>query len=287
MTTTEEASEDGYERRAHDGSSDLEGLPLGALVALVAGARLALSGPSPERAMGAARLEARARHGAAPPWCERATAPGATARASKEVAAAFGERGPNVVASTTSTLVASGVDDAPATAVRLAELARSSAQRIAVHFGLDEAAAQRVAAAFELGRRVERSRRDVAQALRAPSAVHELMLPELRGVQRECFHVLLLDGKHRLKRRERISEGTLTQSLVHPREVFGPALRECAAALIVVHNHPSGDPEPSREDLLVTRRLIETGEILGIPLLDHVVIADESYVSLRERMKFA
>jgi DNA repair protein RadC len=73
---------------------------------------------------------------------------------------------------------------------------------------------------------------------------------------------------------------------VHPREVFGPAVREGAAALIVVHNHPSGDPEPSAEDLSVTRRLIEAGELLGVPLLDHVVVGDVGYVSIRERMRF-
>ena len=75
-------------------------------------------------------------------------------------------------------------------------------------------------------------------------------------------------------------------SLVHPREVFGPALREGAAALIVVHNHPSGVPEPSAEDVAVTRRLIEAGQLLGVPLLDHVVVAAEGYVSIRERIRF-
>ncbi len=98
--------------------------------------------------------------------------------------------------------------------------------------------------------------------------------------------MLLLDGKHRLRRREQVSQGTLTSSLVHPREVFGPAIREGAAALIVVHNHPSGDPEPSAEDLAVTRRLVEVGRILGVPLLDHVVIADAGYVSIRDRINF-
>jgi DNA repair protein RadC len=80
--------------------------------------------------------------------------------------------------------------------------------------------------------------------------------------------------------------GTLTTSLVHPREVFRSAVREAAAALIAVHNHPSGDPEPSAEDLEVTRRLIEAGRLLGIPLLDHVVVGDGAWVSLRERMPF-
>lgn len=172
--------------------------------------------------------------------------------------------------------------DAP----EIATLARKSAIHLRREFQLSRAAAARLAAAFALGRRVEASVREPRRSLRSPALVHDLMAGELRGLERESFHALLLDGKHRLRRRQRVSEGTLTTSLVHPREVFGPALREGAAALIVVHNHPSGDPEPSSEDLAVTRRLIEVGKLLGVPLLDHVVIADERYVSIRERMRF-
>jgi DNA repair protein RadC len=172
--------------------------------------------------------------------------------------------------------------DAP----EIALLARRSATHLRREFDLSRAAAARLAAAFALGRRVEASVREPRRSLRSPALVHDLMVGELRGQERESFHALLLDGKHRLRRRQRISEGTLTTSLVHPREVFAPALREGAAALIVVHNHPSGDPEPSTEDLAVTRRLIEVGKLLGIPLLDHVVVADERYVSIRERMRF-
>jgi DNA repair protein RadC len=119
-----------------------------------------------------------------------------------------------------------------------------------------------------------------------PRHVHDLLWSEVVGLDRETFHVLVLDGKHRLRRRERISEGTLTTSLVHPREVFGLALREGAAALIVAHNHPSGDPEPSSEDLAVTRRLVSAGRLVGVPLLDHVVVAAGGYVSMRERLDF-
>ncbi|MCA9573523.1 MAG: JAB domain-containing protein, partial [Myxococcales bacterium] len=83
-----------------------------------------------------------------------------------------------------------------------------------------------------------------------------------------------------------VSVGTLTTSLVHPREVFGPALSDAAAALIVVHNHPSGDPSPSQEDVEITKRLIEVGRLLGVPLLDHVVVGEGRFVSLRERLDF-
>jgi len=144
----------------------------------------------------------------------------------------------------------------------------------------------RLAAAFELGRRVGVAGRSSRPCLNDPKGVNELLASEVCGLGQETFHVLLLDGKHRLRRRERISEGTLNSSLVHPREVFGPAIREGAAALIVAHNHPSGDPEPSAEDLAVTRRLIEAGRLLGVPLLDHVVIGAQSYVSIRDRIRF-
>ena len=134
---------------------------------------------------------------------------------------------------------------------------------------------------------MERDRGPVRAALRTGDAVYRLMAPDLRGLRRETFHVLLLDTKHRLRERFRVSEGTLSTSLVHPREVFGPAVRSGAAAVIAVHNHPSGDPEPSGEDLEVTRRLLRAGQILGIPLLDHLVIGASSWTSIRERIDFS
>ena len=182
--------------------------------------------------------------------------------------------------------------DAVAAAVRLgaigdlASLARASAGSLRIQGGLSSAAAARLAAAFALGRKVQAASRPARPSLRSAARVHELLAPELRGLSQETFHVLLLDGKHRLLRLQRVSEGTLTSSLVHPREVFGPAVREAAAAVIVAHNHPSGDPEPSAEDLAVTRRLIEAGRILGMPLLDHIVIGDSSFVSIRDRISF-
>jgi len=166
---------------------------------------------------------------------------------------------------------------------QLVELARFSAGRFVAELGLSHAAARRLAAAFELGRRVEAARRAPRRSVRTPRRVFETVLPLLRGAEQELFLVLLLDAKHALQRTARVSHGTLTTSLVHPREVFAPAVREAAAAIVVVHNHPSGDPEPSREDLDVTRRLSDAGRLLGIPLVDHVVVGEGSFVSLRER----
>jgi DNA repair protein RadC len=143
--------------------------------------------------------------------------------------------------------------------------------------------ALRLAAALELGRRAERARSDLSTRLPidGPTRALHWFAPHFRGERQECFAVLLLDGRHRVKRLVPVGRGTLTASLVHPREVFGPAVREGAAAVLVAHNHPSGDPEPSAEDLAVTRRLGRSGRLLGIPLLDHLVVAGSAFRSLR------
>lgn len=154
---------------------------------------------------------------------------------------------------------------------------------LARHLDLTSAGAQRLAAAFELGRRVEQARIGPRPSLDTPERANAVFMPHLRGQLRESLWAALLDGRHRLLKLERISEGTLTTSLVHPREVFARALAAPAAALIVAHNHPSGDPAPSAEDREVTRRLHAAGELLGIPLLDHLVVSDGGFVSIRER----
>ncbi len=163
-------------------------------------------------------------------------------------------------------------------------LAGASARRLARELGLPPARAARVVAAFALARALQRERRPRRLALDSARAVHERCAPLVARLEHERFLALLLDGRHRLLRVVEVSQGTLTSSLVHPREVFAEAVREAAGALIVVHNHPSGDPEPSAEDLEVTRRLHAAGALLGIPLLDHVVVAEEGFVSLRERL---
>lgn len=168
----------------------------------------------------------------------------------------------------------------------LATLSRLPAGTLQALASLTEQQARRLAACFALGRAVEQARPAPERSLRHPADVARLMGPVLRGLEREAFHVLLLDSKHRLRARREVSVGTLTTSIVHPREVFRDAVRFSAAAVVAVHNHPSGDPEPSAEDREVTRRLIECGELLGIPLLDHVVIGDGRWVSLRERLAF-
>jgi len=165
----------------------------------------------------------------------------------------------------------------------LIELSRLEVPELVAELGLEPGAARRIHAAFSLGRAVDQARRPERVALRSARGVFELLRPRLLGLEQETFWSLLLDGKQRLRRLVPVTMGTLTASLVHPREVFRSAVREAAAALIVAHNHPSGDPEPSAEDLAVTERLKHAGDVLGIPLQDHVILGDDGYVSLRER----
>jgi DNA repair protein RadC len=161
-------------------------------------------------------------------------------------------------------------------------LACSTASELELHDGVGPAKAASVLAALEIGRRVATRRLDPGDGILGPADVFRHFHPRLRDASRECFLALLLDGRHRVIGEAEISHGTLTASLVHPREVFRPALRAGAAAIVVVHNHPSGDPTPSREDRRVTERLSRAGELLGIPLLDHVVVAEHGYRSLKE-----
>jgi DNA repair protein RadC len=179
--------------------------------------------------------------------------------------------------------------DALAVASRLLErhggilgLARASRRELSSLAGVGPAKQATLRAAFELGRRLAAGRLAPGTALRGPADVFRHFHPMLRDAAHERFLVVLLDGRHRLLRHELVSQGTLTASLVHPREVFRPALRESAAALVLVHNHPSGDPAPSAEDREVTARLVRAGELLGIPVIDHVVVAERGYASLRE-----
>lgn len=119
--------------------------------------------------------------------------------------------------------------------------------------------------------------------IRSPQDVYNLLGPSLRDEKREHFIALLIDTKGGVLRAHTVSIGDLSSSLVHPREVFVEAIRSSAASLIVAHNHPSGDPTPSPEDTAVTRRLREAGQLIGIELLDHVVLGDARWVSLREK----
>lgn len=133
----------------------------------------------------------------------------------------------------------------------------------------------------ELTKRRYRGRK--LKEIRGPDDVVAVVGPKLRKEQREHFLVLLLNARHEVLARETVSIGSLNASIVHPREVFKPALLASAASIVLVHNHPSGDPEPSEEDLSITKRLVDAGELLGIGVLDHVIVASRGVVSLRSR----
>jgi DNA repair protein RadC len=148
--------------------------------------------------------------------------------------------------------------------------------------GIGAATAARVAAALEIGRRLQQERRERQPALSSPRAVWRHLALELRDRERERFLALCLNTRNELIREVVISVGSLNASIVHPREVFKPALACSAAGLVIAHNHPSGDPAPSREDREVTRAISEAGRILDIPLHDHVIIGADSYFSFKD-----
>ncbi len=149
--------------------------------------------------------------------------------------------------------------------------------------GLGPAKATRVLAALELGGRLASEPREPAAVFRTPEDAARYLLPRYSARPVETFGVLALDVRHRLKKESVVSVGCLTSSLVHPREVFKEAVAARAAALVLFHNHPSGDPEPSDEDLALTRRLAAAGRLMGIEVLDHVVLGAGRSVSLKQR----
>jgi DNA repair protein RadC len=165
----------------------------------------------------------------------------------------------------------------------LAGLATTEATELACTPGVGPAKSATLTAALELGRRLAARRLRPGDPVRGPADVFRHFHARLRHARHERFLVVLLDGRHRMMREVVISQGTLTASLVHPREVFRPALREAAAAVVLVHNHPSGDPTPSPDDLHLTAAALAAGRLLDIQLLDHLVIGHDAFVSLRDR----
>ena len=152
--------------------------------------------------------------------------------------------------------------------------------------GIGSARAAQILAAVELGRRtLTRAARERVQIV-SPRAAAEFLLPQYGNRPVEQFGVLLLDTKHRVLRTLVLSVGTLDASIVHPREVFGAAAAAGAAALVLFHNHPSGDPKPSQDDVQLTRRLATAGVLMGIDVIDHVILADVRYYSFKEEGTF-
>jgi DNA repair protein RadC len=149
--------------------------------------------------------------------------------------------------------------------------------------GLGPAKIAQLKACLEIARRVNGQKWESGQPLRSSEEVFHHFRESLEKEKREIFFVVLLNNKNKKIREVKVSEGSLTASLVHPREVYNPVIRESAAAVIFVHNHPSGDPAPSPEDIEITRRLKEVGEVMGIRVLDHVVIGHGRHFSFKDR----
>ncbi len=148
--------------------------------------------------------------------------------------------------------------------------------------GVGEARAVAVHAALELGRRMASEAREAGAPVRSPRDVAAIFAPRLQDLPVEEFHVAILDAQHRLERDVLVTRGLLDTSLVHPREVFREAIAERAATVVLVHNHPSGDPSPSPQDRTVTEQLVAAGRLLDIPVQDHVIIGRGRYMSFAE-----
>jgi DNA repair protein RadC len=166
-------------------------------------------------------------------------------------------------------------------------VANASVEELKEVTGIGPAKAAQIKAALEFSRRLDAVVNEKARPiLRSPEEVAAEVRSQLKGKKKEHFVVLCLDTRNRLINHKLVSVGSLDTSIVHPREVFNEAITSRAASVIFAHNHPSGDPEPSKEDVELTRRLAKAGEIMGIDVLDHIIICDNSYASLKARNLF-
>ncbi len=186
--------------------------------------------------------------------------------------------------------VGSGRESAIALATRLlarwgglAGLARASFGELCAEHGMGEAKAAQVKAALELGRRLLASAPEERPVVRSPGDVANLLLADMALLEQEHLRVVLLNTRNHVLGVPEVYKGTVNSAQVRVADIFREAVREGCPAIVVVHNHPSGDPEPSREDVEVTRQMVMAGELLGIEVLDHLVLARSGYVSLRER----
>jgi len=166
-------------------------------------------------------------------------------------------------------------------------IANASIEELTQISGIGQAKAAQIKAAVELGKRLEDDAIETQKSIvKSPADVAALVRSQLKGKKKEHFLVLCLDTRNRIINCRPVSIGSLDTSIVHPREVFKEAVSSSAASVIFVHNHPSGDPEPSGEDIELTKRLAKAGEIIGIDVLDHIIVCDRSYLSLKAKNLF-
>lgn len=162
-------------------------------------------------------------------------------------------------------------------------LSDSTIQDLSKIYGIGYAKASQIKAAVELGKRLKNYKRNNITKINCPLDAAELVMEEMRHLRKEHLRVIFLNTKNIVLEIKDISMGSLNSSVVHPREIFSEAIRKSSASIIVCHNHPSGDPTQSQEDINITKRLYEVGKIIGIELLDHIIIGDNCYVSLKEK----
>jgi DNA repair protein RadC len=163
-------------------------------------------------------------------------------------------------------------------------IANASVEELSEIKGVGLAKAAQIKAALELSKRLEGDASERQKPMvKSPEDVVKIVKSQLKGKKKEHFLVLCLDTRNRVINCKPVSMGSLDTSIVHPREAFKEAVSSCAASVIFVHNHPSGDPEPSKEDVELTKRLVKAGEIIGIDVLDHIVVCDRSYLSLKAK----
>lgn len=166
----------------------------------------------------------------------------------------------------------------------LKNIAAASMEELTKIKGIGPAKAAQIKAAFELSKRLEDSSdKDQKTTVKSPEDAIKSVKNQLKGKKKEHFLVLSLDTRNHLINTQTISIGSLDSSIVHPREVFKEAISSTAASVIFAHNHPSGDPTPSEDDIKLTKRLVEAGEILGIEVLDHIIICDKDYISMKSK----
>ncbi|CUT02132.1 DNA repair protein RadC [Candidatus Kryptobacter tengchongensis] len=164
----------------------------------------------------------------------------------------------------------------------LRELARKGLGDLKKYKGIGLKKAVVISAAFELSRRIQSEPALERPQITSPDDIARIFIPRLADLNKEILIVVLLNTANKVIRDVVVSEGNLNSSVIHPREVFKPAIDELSASIILVHNHPSGNPEPSRMDIEVTKQIYQAGEILGIKLLDHVIIAGDKFTSMAQ-----
>lgn len=159
------------------------------------------------------------------------------------------------------------------------ELTKMSVAELKKINGIGLGKASTIKAAVELSNRMSDTSYDI---IRSPMSVYNIIGPSMKNLTREHFKVLILDSKNRVISIKTLSIGTINYTIVHPRDIFHEAIRQCAKSIIIAHNHPSGDVNPSKEDIEITKKIVKAGDILGIRVLDHIIVGDNDIFSLKE-----